>query len=36
MRSLEEASKLETKPYRRKLARALAVGVQRFLEEAQF
>lgn len=36
MRFSEEASKLEARSYQRKLARALAAGVQRFLEEAQF
>ena len=33
MRSSEEATKLETPGYRRKLANALATGVQVFLEE---
>jgi N-acetylmuramoyl-L-alanine amidase len=36
MRSAEEASKMESDAYRRRLARALAVGLQEFLEQAQF
>lgn len=36
MRSGQEASKMESDAYRRRLARALAVGLQDFLEEAQF
>lgn len=36
MRSAGEASKMESDVYRQRLARALSVGVQNFLEEAQF
>lgn len=36
MRSAQEASKMEADAYRRRLARALASGLQAFLEDAQF